>query len=732
MSTLPEPVEQLLDAALVGELTVVDATGHPVTYPLIPLYDGEKIYLTSSTLFSRKLEHIKGNPKVSLSITDPIAVGGRADRVDDPGRRPGDRGGPARRLGAAPPDLGEEGTVDRVLPEGPRGPPPVLRTVADRDHAAAGLLLGGRRRRDGAGRQRRREGGRVMAATRPASTATPRPRPSTSARASTSSRAIRSPILTFVDDAGYPVSVAIAAAIDPAAGSATFAAPAGLTVPSDVDISLTGSHIRPQPGYGYDERRHVTVWGRADVGGRRDGRLAFTAPRAWGWDEAEVPFFEYSERSTGQSKKYFDALSVERGTPVKPKLSFGWLALRTTRLPFLSATIVPVVLGIVIAARQGSFDLLTAVLTVIGAAFVQLGLNVANDVFDTIQGADDANVTPTQFSGGSRVIQYGLVSLRQMAGLSTVFYVLAGVIGLVLLALRGSPALLVIGVVGFIVCLGYTAPPLKFVYRGLGEIAVAVGFGPLMLLGGVCGPDPRRPVVGAIRRLAPGRPARRADPVRQRDPRSARRRAGRQADAAGSLLKPTVIAGYRAAAVAAYVIVVAGRGRRPPADPCAARPPHDPAGPPGVTRPRAELRQPVRADGDHGRQREGPPVRRAAPARRLRGRPDPGRGGPVGEPLRRPIGGPGPERRSSWAPSPLAVVSQVAAVDEDARRPDRGPAPALGAADQHAVCRVEIRKSRSGHSGGRNVSMKRCGRILWSVDEVAFGRGVRRSGFGSG
>jgi general stress protein 26 len=81
MSTLPEPVEELLAAALVGELTVVDASGHPVTYPLIPLYDGEKIYLTSSTLFSRKLEHIKGNPKVALSITDPIAVGGRTDRA---------------------------------------------------------------------------------------------------------------------------------------------------------------------------------------------------------------------------------------------------------------------------------------------------------------------------------------------------------------------------------------------------------------------------------------------------------------------------------------------------------------------------------------------------------------------------------------------------------------------------------------------------------------------------
>ena len=81
MAAIPEPVSMLLDAALVGELTVVDETGRPVTYPLIPLWDGEKIYLTSSSLFSRKLEHIRANPKVSLSITDPVAVGGRTDRA---------------------------------------------------------------------------------------------------------------------------------------------------------------------------------------------------------------------------------------------------------------------------------------------------------------------------------------------------------------------------------------------------------------------------------------------------------------------------------------------------------------------------------------------------------------------------------------------------------------------------------------------------------------------------
>jgi general stress protein 26 len=74
MGVLPESVEALLRTALVSELTVVSASGRPVTHPLIPLYDGEVIYLTSSILFSKKLEHIKANPKVSVSITDPVAV----------------------------------------------------------------------------------------------------------------------------------------------------------------------------------------------------------------------------------------------------------------------------------------------------------------------------------------------------------------------------------------------------------------------------------------------------------------------------------------------------------------------------------------------------------------------------------------------------------------------------------------------------------------------------------
>ena len=77
-------------------------------------------------------------------------------------------------------------------------------------------------------------------------------------------------IASWVDDAGYPVSVAVEATIDPAGGVAMFPAPAGFTVPTGRPVSLTGSHIRPQPGYGYDERRHVTVWGPVSTGA--DGR----------------------------------------------------------------------------------------------------------------------------------------------------------------------------------------------------------------------------------------------------------------------------------------------------------------------------------------------------------------------------------------------------------------------------------------------------------------------------
>lgn len=302
-------------------------------------------------------------------------------------------------------------------------------------------------------------------------------------------------LLTWIGEDGYPVSAAVQHDVDLDRGRVRFVPPAGLDVPLGKEISLTGSHIRPQPGIGYDERRHVTVWGHAGRNG--SGRLGFVPSAAWGWDEASIPFPEYVERQVGQSRRYLRRLSAEAGRIVRPRLSLGWLTLRATRLPFLSATLIPVSIGIAIAAVHGAFEPISAILTLVGAAAVHLALNVANDVFDARLGADDQNVNPTQFSGGSRVIQYGLVSLQRMTMISAGLYAVAIGIGLFLLLTRFSFALLFIGICGILLSLFYTAPPVKLVYRGLGELTTAIGFGPLMLVGayvvqtlGVLRPEP--------------------------------------------------------------------------------------------------------------------------------------------------------------------------------------------------------------------------------------------------
>lgn len=81
MPRLPDPVARLVSGALVGELTVVAEDGRPVTYPMVPIVDGERIVMTSSALDSRKLRHIKSNPKVCLSVTDPAACPGEPGRA---------------------------------------------------------------------------------------------------------------------------------------------------------------------------------------------------------------------------------------------------------------------------------------------------------------------------------------------------------------------------------------------------------------------------------------------------------------------------------------------------------------------------------------------------------------------------------------------------------------------------------------------------------------------------
>jgi general stress protein 26 len=75
-SVVPQEVVDLLSVALVAELTVLTAAGRPVSYPLIPFWDGTHVLFTSAVLFSKKLEHIQANPRVSVALSDPVAMQG--------------------------------------------------------------------------------------------------------------------------------------------------------------------------------------------------------------------------------------------------------------------------------------------------------------------------------------------------------------------------------------------------------------------------------------------------------------------------------------------------------------------------------------------------------------------------------------------------------------------------------------------------------------------------------
>lgn len=287
-------------------------------------------------------------------------------------------------------------------------------------------------------------------------------------------------VIAYVGEDGYPMNVAAEFKPNPAKGTIELSRPSVPVEPVEgAQVNVTFSHIRPYPGVGYDQRRYVSVWGKLT---KANGALEVTPERTHGWDEERMHFFELCERSVPSAHRYMQKLSEERGEPVKTKMSLGWLIFLATRVPFLTATFVPILLGAMVARNDGFSAWWFFLLCLLGGSAIHLGLNVANDVSDATSGADFANANPTMFSGGSRMIQYGLVSLQTMKMVSLACYAVGIGIGLYLTATRGIE-LLWIGIAGVFLSIFYTAPPFKLVHRGMGEIAVALGFGPIMVLG---------------------------------------------------------------------------------------------------------------------------------------------------------------------------------------------------------------------------------------------------------
>jgi 1,4-dihydroxy-2-naphthoate octaprenyltransferase len=179
------------------------------------------------------------------------------------------------------------------------------------------------------------------------------------------------------------------------------------------------------------------------------------------------------------------AVSWEQAEAARSKPSPARVLARAVRAPMLAASLVPVLLGAALALRDGVVALPFLGLTVLGVALLHLGSNAANDYFDHRSRADEANVTPTRFSGGSRVIQRGLLSPRAVLALAGALLAAGAAVGLAIVALLpvGQGAVLALGAAGVLLGVLYTAPPVSLASRGLGELAVALGFGPLVTAG---------------------------------------------------------------------------------------------------------------------------------------------------------------------------------------------------------------------------------------------------------
>ncbi|MBS1263484.1 MAG: 1,4-dihydroxy-2-naphthoate octaprenyltransferase [Methanonatronarchaeales archaeon] len=158
--------------------------------------------------------------------------------------------------------------------------------------------------------------------------------------------------------------------------------------------------------------------------------------------------------------------------------------LRAARPKFLPQGVLPVVLGTVAAYRAESvFDPGAFGLAFLGAGLVQVGLTVLNDALDYRAGTDRSSTDgKNPYSGGSGVFVDGLLTPEEALRGVAVAYGVAASIGIYLAWLKGVE-LLVIGLIGVAISVTYSSPPFRLAYRGMGEVAMLVGYGPVITAG---------------------------------------------------------------------------------------------------------------------------------------------------------------------------------------------------------------------------------------------------------
>ncbi len=184
-------------------------------------------------------------------------------------------------------------------------------------------------------------------------------------------------------------------------------------------------------------------------------------------------------------------MSIEKTTslpsnssPAANKPGLVPLLFSATRVPYLTAVLVPTLVGGAVAFHDGFFNLPLLVLSLLAVALFQMGANVMNDYFDHMSGADEANQNPGPFFGGSRVIQNGFMRPSEVRNLGLALYALGSLMGLIIAFWTGPLVeVILLGLVGIGIGILYTAPPVQLVHRGIGEFFLGIAFGPLIVVG---------------------------------------------------------------------------------------------------------------------------------------------------------------------------------------------------------------------------------------------------------
>ena len=161
--------------------------------------------------------------------------------------------------------------------------------------------------------------------------------------------------------------------------------------------------------------------------------------------------------------------------PTAPSKRRAWLL--AVRPPTLPAAVSPVLAGTGIAAVDGDFEVGRFFLAMIGAIFIQIVVNFANDLSDFRRGAD----TPERL-GPPRAVAQGWLSQREMTIGITLATAAALIVGVVLILIVGWP-ILIIGGASLIAAVTYTGGPLPYGYRGLGDIICFLFFGFVAVMG---------------------------------------------------------------------------------------------------------------------------------------------------------------------------------------------------------------------------------------------------------